>query len=197
MFLSRRLFRGSLKSLCLSWGLIWSSLIQAESPRPAPPKSLPLVMETSDGGFRKTTLWKGGKQRIGNRELLGSKTLFRKQLWWFQGIAYDIPIVKHAKVDRALRKLTVNKRAQTIIGIKRSGRYMPMIRRMLEEEGLPLDLAYMVAQESNFNEMARSRMNAVGLWQFIASTGRRFGLNINRWIDERRDPLLSTQAAIR
>ena len=154
-------------------------------------------METSDGGFRKTTLWKGGKQRIGNRELLGSKTLFRKQLWWFQGIAYDIPIVKHAKVDRALRKLTVNKRAQTIIGIKRSGRYMPMIRRMLEEEGLPLDLAYMVAQESNFNEMARSRMNAVGLWQFIASTGRRFGLNINRWIDERRDPLLSTQAAMR
>ena len=66
-------------------------------------------METSDGGFRKTTLWKGGKQRIGNRELLGTKTPFRKQLWWFQGIAYDIPIVKHAKVDRALRKLTVNK----------------------------------------------------------------------------------------
>ena len=193
----RRIIRGSGCLIFYFWGFFSWNLLLADALRPAPPKPLPLVMETSDGGFRKTTLWKGGKQRLGNRDILGPKTVYRKKLWWFNGIAYDIPVIKHALVDRALRKLIVNKRSQSITGIKRSGRYIPMIRRMLKEEGLPLDLVYMVAQESNFNEMARSRMNAVGLWQFIATSGRRFGLSINRWIDERRDPMLSTQAAIR
>ena len=61
---------------------------------------------------------------------------------------------------------------------------------------MPLDLVYMGSAESNFNVRARSKKSAVGLWQFIASTGRIYGLKINRWIDERRDPILSTKAAI-
>jgi membrane-bound lytic murein transglycosylase D len=80
--------------------------------------------------------------------------------------------------------------------MRRSGKYVPMILKMLREEGMPLDLVYMVPAESNFNVIIRSHKSAVGLWQFIASTGRNYGLKINRWIDERRDPVLSTKAAI-
>lgn len=189
----------SLAALLLTGlGLILSApFLSATSPRPAPPKPLPLVMESSDGGFRKTMLWQGGKQRIGRKEALGTFSAYRKQIWWLDGMAYDIPVLNHPKVRRSVRRLIVNKRKQLIRGIKRSGKYLPMVRRMLQEEGMPLDLVYMVAQESNFNESARSWMNAVGLWQFMAHTGRRYGLSINRWIDERRDPILSTRAAIR
>jgi membrane-bound lytic murein transglycosylase D len=72
-----------------------------------------------------------------------------------------------------------------------------MITKMLLEEGMPRDLVFMVPAESNFNVSARSHKSAVGLWQFIASTGRIYGLKINRWIDERRDPVLATKAAIK
>ena len=83
-----------------------------------------------------------------------------------------------------------------IKGMQRSGRYIHMIKKMLREEGMPLDLLYMVPAESNFSVHSRSKKSAVGLWQFIASTGRIYGLKINRWIDERRDPVLATKAAI-
>ena len=175
--------------------LIGAQETRAASPRPG---YLPLMVESSEEGFRKTTLWEGRQQPIRTRDLRAvPKSPYRKQVWWYSGIAYDIPVIKHPKVDRAVRKLIVNRRKETIEGIKRSGRYLTMIRRLLQDEKLPLDLVYMVAQESNFNVRARSRMNAVGLWQFIGSTGRNYGLKINRWIDERRDPILSTKAALR
>ena len=81
-------------------------------------------------------------------------------------------------------------------GLRRSGRYLPMIRRIFAEEGLPLELAYLAAVESNFNPRARSYMRATGLWQFMSHTGRRFGLKIKfPWYDERLDPELATRAA--
>ncbi len=110
---------------------------------------------------------------------------------------YDIPVVDNRRVRQLISFYTGRKRKQLIEGIRRSGRYLPMMRRILQEEGLPQDLVFMVPAESNFNNRARSPMSAVGLWQFIASTGRIYGLKIDEWVDERRDPVLATRAAAR
>ncbi|MGA1598161.1 MAG: LysM peptidoglycan-binding domain-containing protein [bacterium] len=108
----------------------------------------------------------------------------------------DFPIRMDKRVQSLVKLYTTKKRDQIGLGIKRSGRYMPLIRRELHSAGLPQDLAYVVAAESNFNVKARSHMGAVGLWQFIAPTGKRYGLRIDNWVDERRDPVKATQAAI-
>ena len=110
---------------------------------------------------------------------------------------YDIPVVDNRRVRQLITFYTKRKRKHLIQGIRRSGRYLPMMRRILKEEGLPQDLVFMVPAESNFNNRARSRMSAVGLWQFISSTGRIYGLTIDEWVDERRDPVLATRAAAR
>ena len=79
----------------------------------------------------------------------------------------------------------------------RSGRYMTLFRDVLKKEGLPPDLVHLVFVESGFNLHARSVSAAVGPWQFLRSTGRLFGLTVNQWVDERRDPEKSTVAAAR
>ncbi|MBS1237676.1 MAG: Lytic transglycosylase catalytic, partial [Deltaproteobacteria bacterium] len=79
---------------------------------------------------------------------------------------------------------------------KRSGRHIAKIVKELNEAGLPEELAWLPLVESGFNERALSPARALGLWQFIASTGYKFGLKRDDWIDERLDPEKSTQAAI-
>ncbi|TLN27266.1 LysM peptidoglycan-binding domain-containing protein [bacterium] len=81
--------------------------------------------------------------------------------------------------------------------LNRSGRYLPMIKQMLREEGMPEELAAVAMIESSFVVNARSPAGAVGIWQFIPSTGKIYGLEINQWVDQRMDPELSTRAAIR
>jgi membrane-bound lytic murein transglycosylase D len=81
-------------------------------------------------------------------------------------------------------------------GLARAGTYLPMIREKLAAADLPQDLAYLPLIESAFSTTAYSRAKAHGLWQFIAGTGRRYGLAVGSLLDERRDPELSTDAAI-
>ncbi len=81
--------------------------------------------------------------------------------------------------------------------LRRMAIYEPMIRQVFREEGLPEDLIYVAMIESGFSPRARSRAAAVGLWQFIAKTARGMGLTVDRYVDERRDPLKSTRAAAR
>jgi membrane-bound lytic murein transglycosylase D len=81
-------------------------------------------------------------------------------------------------------------------GLRISGRYIAEMRRIFREEGVPEDLAYLPLVESSFNVRARSSVGAVGMWQFMPDTGRKF-LRIDAVIDERRDPLASTRAAAR
>ena len=80
--------------------------------------------------------------------------------------------------------------------MKRTERYLPMISAYFEEAGLPKDLQYLAVHESALLPKIRSRSNAVGLWQFMYSTGRLYKLRIDRYIDERRDPVKATKAAI-
>jgi LysM repeat protein len=79
--------------------------------------------------------------------------------------------------------------------LARSGKYMPMIANVLNDEGLPEELAYLALIESAFLPQATSSQGAAGLWQFIPSTARLYGLRIDTWLDERRDPEKSTRAA--
>lgn len=90
-----------------------------------------------------------------------------------------------------------NKRSKTFAKwLTRSGRYLPMIREELQKAGLPLELAYLPMIESGFTKDAKSPAGATGLWQFMEKTGRRYGLAINPYVDQRLDPVASTQAAI-
>jgi membrane-bound lytic murein transglycosylase D len=82
-------------------------------------------------------------------------------------------------------------------GLRRSVRFRAMAERVFKEEGVPTDLIWLAQVESGWNPYALSHANAKGIWQFIPSTGWRFGLAQNYWVDERSDPEKSTRAAAR
>ncbi len=109
---------------------------------------------------------------------------------------WDIPITMNDDVERWLEYFRGDGRENFTIYLQRAGRYEPMMRAVLRDAGLPEDLVYMSLIESGFSPRAYSRARAVGLWQFIASTGRLYDLQVSYWIDERRDPLLATKAAV-
>jgi membrane-bound lytic murein transglycosylase D len=108
---------------------------------------------------------------------------------------FDIPIVFNDAVKYFIQYFTNEKRKVFGNWLKRSRFYIPIIKEILSEEGLPEDLVYLAMIESGFNPRAYSPANASGPWQFIYATGGRYGLKSNYWIDERRDPEKSTVAA--
>jgi len=108
---------------------------------------------------------------------------------------FDIPIVINEKVEKFIGIFQTTKRDKFVTWLARSGRYIPTMRKLLKEHGLPEDLVYMAFIESGFDPFAYSRSKAVGPWQFIYLTGKRYGLRVNWWVDERRDPEKSTIAA--
>ncbi|CAB1061484.1 Membrane-bound lytic murein transglycosylase D precursor (EC [Olavius sp. associated proteobacterium Delta 1] len=92
--------------------------------------------------------------------------------------------------------LTLWDRPQIVLWIKRSKRFFPIIEKMLQEHNMPQDLKYIVIIESALRPHAGSRKGAIGFWQFMEATGRRYGLVINSEKDERRNIFRSTEAAI-
>lgn len=91
--------------------------------------------------------------------------------------------------------LSVWDRPQVILWLKRYPRYMPHIEAVLKENGLPDDFKYMAVIESALRPHAGSRKGAIGFWQFMSDTARRYGLRVDRRIDERRNLFASTRAA--
>ena len=112
------------------------------------------------------------------------------------GATWDIPVVRNAPVERFVGIFTGRQQDRMALYLKRSGRYEGMIRGKLRERGMPEDLLYLSMIESGFNPTAKSHASAVGLWQFIADTGRRYGLRVDGYVDERRHPEKSTDAAL-
>lgn len=109
----------------------------------------------------------------------------------------SIPIEENKYVQREIKLFQNAEKKVFETGYRRSGRYRKMILEELKKEGLPEELSWVPMIESWFNTRAYSRAAALGLWQFIASTGNRFGLKRNLHIDERMDPIKSTRAAIK
>lgn len=112
------------------------------------------------------------------------------------GASWDIPVVRNASVERFIGIFTGGQQDRMALYLKRSGRYEGMIRGKLRERGMPEDLLYLSMIESGFNPTARSHASAVGLWQFIEDTGTRYGLRVDGYVDERRHPEKSTDAAL-
>lgn len=109
--------------------------------------------------------------------------------------ASDIPITLNNKVQYFVEYFQTRGRESFARWLSRSERYIPMMKRVLKKEGLPEDLVYLAMIESGFSPHAYSVASAVGPWQFMSATGKRYSLRIDQWIDERRDPLKSTMAA--
>lgn len=110
-------------------------------------------------------------------------------------LAGDIPVEWNSDVKRQMDYLTKETRGHFQEYLRTSGKYIELMRPIVREKGLPEDLVYLPLIESGFNPRAYSWAHASGPWQFIASTGRKFGLDRNWWYDERRDFIKSTYAA--
>ena len=111
---------------------------------------------------------------------------------------YDFPVEINDRVLSMLDYYTTGRGRSTIeVGMERIGLYRSMIEQIFAEEGVPLDLIYLAQAESVFKPKAVSSAKAKGMWQFISSRGREYGLRQNWWIDERSDPQKSTRAAAR
>jgi membrane-bound lytic murein transglycosylase D len=109
----------------------------------------------------------------------------------------DLPLMMTDQVASYINYFSSRGRSILENGLVRSGRYDEMIRRTLKEEGVPQDLIYLAQAESGFHPLAVSRVGARGIWQFMASRARGYGLQRDWWVDDRQDPEKSTRAAAR
>jgi membrane-bound lytic murein transglycosylase D len=103
----------------------------------------------------------------------------------------------HNRVQYYLNFFQTRGRERMGVWLARMPRYEPMIRERLQEGGLPGDLVYLALIESGFSNSATSRSRAVGMWQFMKGTAKLYGLRVDSWVDERRDPYRATDAAVR
>jgi membrane-bound lytic murein transglycosylase D len=99
-------------------------------------------------------------------------------------------------VEDWVLRLTGDRRSVFEYALSRAGLYSDVIRTELHERGLPEDLLYLALIESDFHTDARSRVQASGMWQFMAPTARLYGLRIDAYVDERFDPVRATHAAL-
>jgi membrane-bound lytic murein transglycosylase D len=112
------------------------------------------------------------------------------------GIHKVIPLEMNSHVERALAVFKDKEREFFLKAYHHSGKYRPAIVKALKKAGLPEELSWLPLIESGFKVRALSSARALGMWQFIASTGYKYGLKRDRWTDERMDPEKSTKAAI-
>ena len=109
----------------------------------------------------------------------------------------DLPLMMTDEVAGYIAYFSGHGRGVFVRALARSGRYRDMMLPILAKEGIPQDLIYLAQSESGFHPLAVSRVGARGIWQFMASRGRGYGLHHSMWVDDRQDPEKSTRAAAR
>lgn len=112
-----------------------------------------------------------------------------------EGQPYHIPMVLNDSVENHLEYFKTRGRDVFQLWLDRSARYIPLMKKIFRDKNLPEDLVYIAMIESGFNPYAVSWAKAVGPWQFMPATGKLYGLKIDWWLDERKDPIKSTHAA--
>jgi membrane-bound lytic murein transglycosylase D len=113
-------------------------------------------------------------------------------------VDHDVPLTVNDQVLAYLNFFKTSRGSAIVeTGLRRSGRYREMVRRVLKEEGMPQDLIYLAQAESAFQPQAVSKAGARGMWQFMSFAGRKYGLQKTWWVDERQDPEKATRAAAR
>ncbi len=110
-------------------------------------------------------------------------------------LQFSKAVVENPRVRYFINYFSKRQKEPFAQALARSGKYFAMMAKVLKEEGLPEDFVYLALVESYFSPRASSRAGAVGLWQLVPATARQYGLKIDRWMDERRDPIKSTRAA--
>jgi membrane-bound lytic murein transglycosylase D len=116
------------------------------------------------------------------------------------GPTWDIDVRSyetHRRVEYYMNAFRGTARERFIARLEKGSRYEPMIREKLRAANIPEDMYYLALVESGFDQHAYSRAAAVGMWQFMAGTARGTGLRVDWWVDERRDPVRSTDAAVK
>jgi hypothetical protein len=113
-----------------------------------------------------------------------------------KGVTWDLHVSEHERIDFFVEFLMGRNYDKTRTWLERIGKYGPMIQNELRERGMPEDLLYLAMIESGLNPTAYSKAHASGMWQFISETGQRYGLEVSRYVDERRDPVKSTAAGL-
>jgi membrane-bound lytic murein transglycosylase D len=138
------------------------------------------------------------QQKADLRHLISRRIveIYRSRLATAAEPGSPIPVEVNAQVERELARFSGPERRFFLESYQRSGQYRPMIVRKLREAGLPEALSWLPLVESGFKTGALSSARALGMWQFISSTGTRYGLERSHWVDERMDPEKSTDAAI-
>ncbi len=174
---------------------------------PAPPSDSVLVAAAAEEGLDSTLVLEANREASRALEDLPEDT-HREFLDLFGpdplGLAdrprnaerYEIPLETNSQVERWIEYFSEAVPERFAIYLSRLGRYEDMVRTRLREAGMPQDLIYLAMIESGMNPNAYSRAHAVGMWQFIRGTGRLYDLEISYFVDERRDPVKSTDAAI-
>ncbi|HET6527835.1 MAG TPA: LysM peptidoglycan-binding domain-containing protein [Balneolaceae bacterium] len=109
----------------------------------------------------------------------------------------EVPLVQNEYVNNHLMYFTFKRPEVMETWLKRTERYFPMMKRIFKKVGTPVELIHLAMIESGLNPNAKSWASAVGMWQFIQATGAYYGLEVNWWVDERRDPVKATYAAAR
>ena len=170
--LGREDMEGALAKLDEAYGLLLKMSIPADSP---------LLQEKND--LRLLVA-----QRI--QKISASRTTLASS------VNGSIPLVENQWVLREVKSFQTVERKAFEESYRRSGPYMDMILGELRKEGLPDQLAWIPLIESGFKPRALSRARALGMWQFIRSTGYRYGLKQDKYVDERMDPAKATRAAI-
>lgn len=107
----------------------------------------------------------------------------------------DFPLVQNKEVERFINLYKKYRKVDFQRRLARAQRYLPLMKKIFREHGVPEELVYVALVESGFHPVARSNANAVGIWQFTRATGKHYGLRYSYWFDERRDPVKSTVAA--
>jgi peptidoglycan lytic transglycosylase D len=123
----------------------------------------------------------------------GAKALADAVTWDIDVETYN----SHDRVQYYLDFFQTRGRERMGIWLTRMPRYEAMVRERLQRESLPGDLVYLALIESGFSNTATSRAKAVGMWQFMKATAKGYGLRVDSWVDERRDPFRATDAAVR
>lgn len=155
-------------------------------------------------GHRSLSQFEGPTQVIGSAPILDPKN-YQGPVYFLEGAEelqlqnpyFDYPVIYNERVQVWIDYFTTEGRGRGHFQryVERSGRYGALFGAILEQQGLPRDMIFLAMAESGFQNKARSWARAVGPWQFMSFTGRRFGLTVDWYLDERRDPIKSTIAA--
>lgn len=175
--------------LLITWGAVGVIVLQsafAPNPHRAQLNSVAPTIATASVAYESALLESEASFTPGSRTLVQ----------WQHRSDWDFPTAWNSSVNYWVNQMTNRQRVTTEIWLERAGKYGPFIEHELARRGMPKDLLYLAMIESGFSNTAVSHASATGIWQFMAPTARDVGLEISHYVDERRDPIASTYAAL-